>query len=70
MNLSPLFLFSKMTLRIRGRDVESIDNIGQTVSSILNVMNSKTVAETEGLSFCWYPDSSDGGNATLGLLHV
>ena len=29
-NLAPLFLFSKMTLRIGGRDVESVDNPGQT----------------------------------------
>ena len=48
-----------MTLRIGGRDVESIDNVGQTVLTILHTMNSKAVADSEGLSYCWYPDSSD-----------
>ena len=62
-NLAPLFLFSKMTLRIGGRDIESIDNVGQTVSTILHLMNSKAVANAEGLSYCWYPDSSDAANS-------
>ena len=63
-NLAPLFLFSKMTLRIGGRDVESVDNVGHTVSAILNLMNTSSVAKAEGLSYCWYPDTSDAAAAS------
>ena len=66
-NLAPLFLFSKMTLRIGGRNDESVDNVGQTISSILHLMFSESVAKTEGLTFCWFPDSTKDANTTENL---
>ena len=57
-NNAPLYLFSKMAYRIDGRDVEVRENLGQTSSLYLHLQNTSNVAESSGLSACWFPDSS------------
>ena len=52
-----LYLFSKLTFRIGGRDVEDVDAPGQTTSMILHTLHTSDIAKSQGLSMCWYPDS-------------
>ena len=56
-NNGPLYLFSKMTFRIAGRDIESVDFPGQTTSMILHSLFTAQVAKGDGLSMGWFPDS-------------
>ena len=69
-NNAPLFLFSKMTYRVGGRDIEIIENVGQTSSMCLHLQNTSNVAKCSGLSACWFPDTSakaeEAGNIGFG----
>ena len=57
-NFAPLFLFSKLTWRIGDRDVETVDNPGQTISMLSHMLFNENFKHSDGLSMCWYPDTS------------
>ena len=61
-NLAPLFLFSKMTWRIGDRDVETVQNPGQTISMLSHMLFHENFKHSDGLSMCWYPDTDKTAN--------
>ena len=56
-NLSPLYLFSKLTWRIGDRDLEVVENPGQSISMLSHMLFTENFKNSDGLSMCWYPDT-------------
>ena len=63
-NLAPLFLFSKLTWRIGDRDVETVENPGQTISMLAHMLFNENFKHADGLSVCWYPDTDKTAEAS------
>ena len=63
-NFAPLFLFSKLTWRIGDRDVETVDNPGQTISMLSHMLFNENFKHSDGLSMCWYPDTNNTADAS------
>ena len=63
-NLAPLFLFSKLTWRIGDRDVETVENPGQTISMLSHMLFNENFKRSDGLSMCWYPDTNNTADAS------
>ena len=61
-NFAPLFLFQKLSWRIGDRDVETVDNPGQTVSMLSHMLFNESFKHSDGLSMCWYPDTDNTAN--------